>query len=110
MLARLDSATRNGALLAMADALESRSAEVLEANERDMEAGREAGLSAALLDRLKLTEERVAAIAADVRVIAGLADPVGETIEGQRLRTASTCARCAFRLASWRWCTRLGRT
>jgi glutamate-5-semialdehyde dehydrogenase len=85
VLARLDSTTRNAALLAMADALERRTAEVLEANERDMEAGRESGLTAALLDRLKLSEDRVAAIAADVRTIVALPDPVGETIEGHRL-------------------------
>jgi glutamate-5-semialdehyde dehydrogenase len=85
VLARLDSTTKNAALLAMADALERRSAEVIEANERDMEAGRESGLAAALLDRLKLSEERIAGIAADVRAIAALPDPVGETIEGHRL-------------------------
>src|SRR5918992_1481782 len=85
VLARLDTTTRNNALLAMADALEGGSAEVLEANERDIEAGRESGLTSALLDRLKLTDERVAAIAADVRSIVALPDPVGETIDGFRL-------------------------
>ena len=84
-LAMLDSATKNAALEAMADALEQRSHEILEANARDMEAGQEAGLHAGLLDRLKLTEERVAGIARDVRAIAALPDPVGETIEGHRL-------------------------
>ena len=84
-LARLDSGTRNGALEAMAAALERRVSEIVEANGRDMAAGEEAGLDAALLDRLKLTEERVAGIAGDVRAIAALQDPVGETIEGHRL-------------------------
>src|ERR687889_292681 len=84
-LARLDTATKNAALLAMADALEQRSHEILEANGRDMEAGEEAGLHSGLLDRLKLTEERLAGIAGDVRTIAALPDPVGETIEGHRL-------------------------
>jgi glutamate-5-semialdehyde dehydrogenase len=84
-LARLDTATKNAALHAMADALGRRSDEILEANERDMEAGRESGLDAGLLDRLKLTEERLAGIAADVRTIAALPDPVGETIDGHRL-------------------------
>ncbi len=84
-LARLDSATKNAALGAMADALEQRSHEILEANKRDMEAGQEAGLHSGLLDRLKLTEERLAGIASDVRTIAALPDPVGETIEGHRL-------------------------
>jgi glutamate-5-semialdehyde dehydrogenase len=50
-----------------------------------MEAGEEAGLHAGLLDRLRLTEERLAGIAGDVRAIAALPDPVGETIEGFRL-------------------------
>ena len=85
VLARLDGATRTGALLAMASALEARSAEILEANARDMEAGEAGGVGAALLDRLRLTEERLASIAADVRVIASLPDPVGETISGNRL-------------------------
>ncbi|MDX6666614.1 MAG: glutamate-5-semialdehyde dehydrogenase, partial [Solirubrobacteraceae bacterium] len=84
-LAALDSATKDRALHAIADALEERAAEIVEANERDMEAGREAGLSAALLDRLMLDEARVGAIAAQVRDIAALRDPVGEVIEGFRL-------------------------
>jgi glutamate-5-semialdehyde dehydrogenase len=84
-LARLDSDAKNAALLAMANALELRSGEILEANERDMEAGREAGLAPSLLDRLELTDERLAGIAGDVRAIAALPDPVGETIEGFRL-------------------------
>ena len=85
VLARASSGTRDAALEAIATALEERPAEILEANGRDMEAGAEAGLSSALLDRLKLTEERVAGIASDVRNIAALPDPVGETIEGRRL-------------------------
>src|SRR5437763_10650395 len=84
-LARLDTDTRNGALEAIAGALEARRAEVLEANERDMEAGRAGGLDSALLDRLALDEARVAGIAADERTIVALPDPVGETIEGFRL-------------------------
>jgi glutamate-5-semialdehyde dehydrogenase len=84
-LAMLDTATKNAALEAMADALEQRSHEILEANARDMDAGEEAGLHSGLLDRLKLTEERLAGIAGDVRKIAALPDPVGETIEGHRL-------------------------
>ena len=70
---------------AMASALEQRLGEVIEANGRDMAAGAENGLSAALLDRLKLDEARVRGIAADVRKIAALPDPVGEVLEGWRL-------------------------
>ena len=84
-LATLDTETKNRALHALADALEERSAEILEANERDMEAGRENGLSASLLDRLQLTEERLATIARDVRDIAKLPDPVGDVVEERTL-------------------------
>ena len=84
-LGTLDTATKNAALEAMADALMQRSHEILEANAHDMDAGEEAGLHSGLLDRLRLTDERLAGIASDVRTIAALPDPVGETIEGHRL-------------------------
>ncbi len=85
VLATLDTGTRNAALHAIADALDERSGEILEANARDMEAGAADDLGASLLDRLKLDEGRLAGIASDVRTIAALPDPVGETIEGHRL-------------------------
>jgi glutamate-5-semialdehyde dehydrogenase len=85
VLARLDSATKDRALLAIAAALEARTPEILEANGRDLEAGRESGLSAALMDRLALDERRVAAMAAGVREIVALPDPVGEVLDGFRL-------------------------
>jgi glutamate-5-semialdehyde dehydrogenase len=84
-LATLDTETKNRALEALATALEERSAEILEANGRDMEAGRESGLSSSLLDRLQLNEERLATIARDVRDIAALPDPVGEVVEERTL-------------------------
>ena len=84
-LARLDTGAKNAALEAMAGALEARSAEILEANARDMEAGEQNDIGSALLDRLRLDEGRLAAIAGDVRTIAALPDPVGQTIEGWRL-------------------------
>jgi glutamate-5-semialdehyde dehydrogenase len=84
-LATLDTATKNAALEAMASALGDRAPEILEANERDMQVGRDEGLSAALMDRLKLDEARLKGIVSDVRTIAALPDPVGETIEGHRL-------------------------
>ena len=84
-LAATDSVTRERALEAIADALVARTDEILEANARDMEAGREAGLTAALLDRLLLTPERIAAIAGGARQVAALPDPVGEIIGGGRL-------------------------
>src|ERR687884_864690 len=83
-LAVLDSGTKDRALLAIADALEARTPEILEANARDLEAGREAGLSEALMDRLALDAGRIAAIARGVREIVALPDPVGEVIDGSR--------------------------
>jgi glutamate-5-semialdehyde dehydrogenase len=84
-LARLRSGAKDAALHAIADALEARTPEILEANRRDLDAGRDSGLSAALMDRLALDETRVRAIADGVRAVAALPDPVGEVLDGQRL-------------------------
>jgi glutamate-5-semialdehyde dehydrogenase len=84
-LATLGSGVKNAALEAIAEALIARSDEILEANVRDLEAGRENDLSAALLDRLALSHPRIEAMAAGVRKIASLPDPVGEVIDGSRL-------------------------
>jgi glutamate-5-semialdehyde dehydrogenase len=84
-LATLGSEVKDEALEAIARALTDHTPEILEANARDLEAGRAAGLSDALLDRLALDSARVAAIAAGVRKIAALPDPVGEVIGGGRL-------------------------
>jgi glutamate-5-semialdehyde dehydrogenase len=84
-LAQTGSGVKDAALRAVADALVERTPEILEANARDLEAGRESGLSAALMDRLALDGPRVAAMAEGVRRIAALPDPVGEVIDGFRL-------------------------
>jgi glutamate-5-semialdehyde dehydrogenase len=84
-LATLGSGVKDAALRAIADALEERTPEILEANARDLEAGRASGLSAALMDRLALDAGRVAAMADGVRTIAALPDPVGEVVDGHRL-------------------------
>ena len=84
-LAVLPTSVKDAALHAIADALQARTPEILEANGRDMAAGREAGLSPALLDRLRLDEARVAAIAGQTRAVAALTDPVGEVVMGRRL-------------------------
>src|SRR3954447_4704752 len=84
-LAATGSAVKDAALLAMAAALGARTPEILEAKARDLEAGRESGLSAALMDRLALDDGRVAAMAAGVREIVALPDPVGEVLDGFRL-------------------------
>src|SRR6476469_9681269 len=84
-LAALDTATKDAALGAIADALLARTDEILDANARDLDAGRESGLAAALMDRLALDAGRVRAMADGVRAIAALPDPVGEVIDGRRL-------------------------
>jgi glutamate-5-semialdehyde dehydrogenase len=84
-LARLGSGVKDAGLEAIADALVSHGEEILEANARDLQTGRENGLSVALLDRLALSESRIEAMAAGVRKIALLPDPVGEVIDGYRL-------------------------
>jgi len=84
-LATLPSTVKDAALIAIADSLEARCDEILEANARDLQAGREHGLDAALLDRLALDGERVSAMAGGVRQVAALGDPVGELLDGFRL-------------------------
>ena len=78
-------AQRKAALVAIADAIEARSAEILEANEKDMEAGRAASLNASLLDRLLLTSERVKGIAGGARQVSQLPDPLGVTLRKSTL-------------------------
>jgi len=89
-LAVCSSALKNTALDAIATALLERGEEILEANARDLETGEQAGLSAALIDRLRLDTGRLAAIAAGARQIAALPDPVGEVIDGFRHRSPRT--------------------
>jgi glutamate-5-semialdehyde dehydrogenase len=84
-LATLGSDVKDAALYAIADALIASRETILEANARDVEAGERNGLSAALLDRLALDEPRIAEMAAGVRTIASLPDPVGEVIDGSTL-------------------------
>jgi glutamate-5-semialdehyde dehydrogenase len=84
-LATLSASVKDAALEAIAAALIGRREEILEANARDLEAGRESGMSSTLLDRLALDESRIAGIAGGVRKIASLPDPVGEVIGGSRL-------------------------
>jgi len=78
-------AERKAALQCIADAIESRSAEILAANEKDMEAGRSAGLNSSLLDRLLLTPERIKGIAGGARQVSQLPDPLGNTLRKSTL-------------------------
>lgn len=79
-LARLNTATKNQLLLAMADSIERQAPAIQAANAKDLAAAQAAGLSAAMLDRLKLDAQRIAAIARGLREVAALPDPVGTTI------------------------------
>jgi glutamate-5-semialdehyde dehydrogenase len=81
-LAVASTATKNAALAAMAAAILRNEAAILEANAVDLKNGEEAGLSGSFMDRLKLTPERIAAMAQGIREIAALADPVGAVIAG----------------------------
>ncbi len=92
-LARLSSAVKERALNGVADSLEADQEAVLEANEKDLQAGRAAGLGDALLDRLLLDPERLRGIAADVRSIALLPDPVGEMFEMRTLPNGLTAGK-----------------
>src|ERR1700691_770032 len=85
VLARIDTATKNAALVAIAVALRERAEEILSANERDLVAGREADIGAALLDRLRLDIERIEAIAQAGVAVAQAPGPAGEVIDGHRL-------------------------
>ncbi len=95
-LAKLTTAEKNACLLAMAEALEKNGESLQQANELDMEVGARMGLSAAMLDRLKLDDKRIAAMAKGLREVAVLPDPVGRILDertrpnGLKLQKIST--------------------
>jgi len=84
-LARLTTAEKNACLLAMAAALEKNSDALKKANALDMDAAAKSGLSSAMLDRLKLDDKRIAAMAGGLREVAALPDPVGRILD-ERVR------------------------
>ena len=84
-LAKLTTREKNDCLLAMAGALENNSAALQEANARDKDAAAENGLTSAMLDRLKLNDQRIAAMAKGLREVAALPDPVGRILN-ERIR------------------------
>ncbi|WP_435198073.1 glutamate-5-semialdehyde dehydrogenase [Janibacter sp. GS2] len=84
-LALLTRAEKDAALLALADAVDAATEEVVAANAEDLRRGREGGMATGLLDRLALDRERVAAVAAALRDLAALPDPVGEVVRGSTL-------------------------
>ncbi|MFG1706085.1 glutamate-5-semialdehyde dehydrogenase [Nonomuraea sp. M3C6] len=84
-LAPLPRAPKDQALRAVADALVARAAEIVEANAKDVEQARAQGTSETMIDRLRLDEARIRAIAEAVRDVADLPDPVGEVVRGSTL-------------------------
>ncbi len=92
-LATASTAQKNKALAIIADELEANAATILEANAKDIELGREAGLTEALLDRLLLNEERLTGIANDVRNVISLNDPVGSEIDSKVLENGMSLSR-----------------
>jgi len=84
-LAQLTTAEKNSCLLAMADALERNGPAIQEANARDLAASAQAGLSSAMLERLKLDDQRIAGMARGLREVAALPDPVGRLLD-ERVR------------------------
>jgi glutamate-5-semialdehyde dehydrogenase len=95
-LVRLSTAEKNACLLAMANALEAKRDAIKQANALDMEFGATSGLSAAMLDRLKLDDKRIAGMAKGLREVAALNDPVGRILDertrpnGLKLQKIST--------------------
>ncbi len=85
VLATLDTATKNKALKIIAETIMEQEPIILEANDKDIDAGRANGLSEALLDRLLLSPTRLEGIANDVKSIINLPDPVGEEFESRRM-------------------------
>jgi glutamate-5-semialdehyde dehydrogenase len=81
-LASASTETKDAALLAAADLLLDRHAEILSANEVDVAAAEASGTSATVVDRLRLSDARLQSMAAGLRQVAGLADPVGEVADG----------------------------
>ena len=79
-LARLSTKKKNALLLAVAEQLEAREKEILQANRGDVQTAKESGLSGALLDRLELNPKRFAEMVEGVRKVAALSDPVGEVL------------------------------
>ncbi|MBL4260500.1 glutamate-5-semialdehyde dehydrogenase [Vibrio fluvialis] len=92
-LATASTAQKNQALAIIADELEANAAQILAANVKDIQLGREAGLTDALLDRLLLNESRLNAIANDVRNVISLNDPVGSEIDSKVLENGMSLSR-----------------
>lgn len=93
VLADSSTQVKNQALLEMADALEAAAERILAANQQDLNAARESGISDAMLDRLMLNPQRLAAIANDVRNVVSLPDPVGSELDSRVLENGMRLSR-----------------
>ena len=85
VLANLSTAKKNELLLKMADKLEAACDYIIQENQKDLATAHEKGISTAMMDRLRLTKERIQAMAEGVRQVAGLNDPIGEVLSGKSL-------------------------
>lgn len=85
VLGRLTTAAKNEVLIAAAEQIEAATESIIAANAEDLARAEESGIEGSLLDRLRLTPERVAGIAAGLRQVAALPDPIGEIVAGKTL-------------------------
>ncbi len=92
-LASISTDVKNKALLAMAGALDEHQGEILRANQHDMQASQEAGVTGYILDRLLLTPERLTQYASDIRNVATLPDPVGEGLVRRTMANGLTISK-----------------
>ena len=92
-LASISTDVKNKALLAMADALDEHQGEILRANQHDMQASQDAGVTGYILDRLLLTPERLDQYANDMRNVATLPDPVGEGLSRRTMANGLTISK-----------------
>lgn len=96
IMAKADSATKNKALLKIADLIMGSQTQLLEANALDLAAGKANGLDTALLDRLELTPDRIKAMADGLRQVADLPDPIGEISPMDEMLLESRSGECVY--------------
>ena len=102
----LTTATKNEVLLAAAEAIEANTESILAANASDVERAEAGGTEASLIDRLRLTADRVKGIAGGLRQVAALADPIGRSSPARPCPTGWSCGSCGCRSAWSASCTR----
>lgn len=109
-LAAATRAEKDAALLLMADRLVERADDIVAANAVDVANARTGGSSEAMIDRLTLTGERVAAMADGLRQLAALNDPVGDVVRGSKLANGLELRQVRVPFGWWASSTRAGRT